>query len=145
MPKNLLRKQRRRRPDAEVVGTAEEDVLTEGDWQYYIRDDGTVMIASYKGDAIDLVIPDIIAGCPVTSIGEYAFHWRHNLESVVLPDGLESVMAGAFQDCENLSRIEIPGSVTSVEEGAFYDCENLLDIEVSAQNTMYTVCEGLFI
>lgn len=41
-------------PDAEVVGTAEEDVLTEGDWQYYIRDDGTVMIASYKGERLIL-------------------------------------------------------------------------------------------
>ena len=100
-------------PDAEVV----EQQEVEGDWKYFIRNDGTVMIADYNGDATELVIPDTIAGCPVTSIRGDAFSGQH------------------------LSHIEIPESVTNIEEGAFRG-ESLVDIEVSAQNTMYTVYEG---
>lgn len=55
-------------PIAEV--SAAEDT---SNFEYYLKDDNTVIITSYTGNDVNVVIPQYIDGYPVTSIGHYTF------------------------------------------------------------------------
>ena len=50
------------------------------------------------------------------------------IETVILPQGLTNIAAGAFRYCFNLKSITIPESVTSIGTYAFYYCYNLAEI-----------------
>jgi hypothetical protein len=61
----------------------------------------------------------------VTSIGNGAFDWCTNLESITIPSGVTSIGNYAFDDCSSLIFVIIPDSVTSIGKGAFLGCESL--------------------
>ncbi len=63
---------------------------------------------------------------PVRKIGESAFAYKNNLESIVIPYGVTSVGQYAFEGCINLKNIIIPDTILRVDYGAFFDCDNLL-------------------
>ena len=54
------------------------------------------------------------------------------VENVTIPDTVEKIEHGAFDDCINIKSIEIPDSVTEIERNAFYGCKNLEKIEFPA-------------
>ena len=62
----------------------------------------------------------------VTSVGNYAFYYCTNLESVAFADNSKASKIGyyAFTRCK-FSTIFIPDSVTSIANNAFYNCANL--------------------
>ena len=66
----------------------------------------------------ELVIPE-----NATSSG--LFSGCVSIKSVVIPEGVSTIIAHAFQNCINLSSIIIPKSVTKVSQGAFNGCSNL--------------------
>ncbi len=66
----------------------------------------------------------------VTSIGEKAFFFSGNLESVILPDNLTSIEASAFSRCDRLKTLDIPSSVRSIGEGAFFGCHLLPSVTI---------------
>lgn len=58
----------------------------------------------------------------VRSIGAEAFYECYNLESVRLPNDLESIGDSAFFSC-NLTTISFPNGLRSIGSDAFYHCE----------------------
>ncbi len=74
-------------------------------------------ISGYRGEVTDLVIPRIIDGLTVTSIGVSAFRCR-GLKRVTLPDTLENIYDDAFSR-NQLTTIIIPESVTGIYDHAF--------------------------
>jgi len=74
-------------------------------------------ITAYNGNSGDLVIPSVIWGEQVTSIGEEAFQQKR-LTSVRIPNGVVSIGNKAFAN-NRLTNVNIPNSVTSIGEGAF--------------------------
>lgn len=106
--------------DVQVAGA----ILTYGDFNYTVLDDGTVEITSYNGSDDDVVIPNTIKGKKVTSIGAWAFEEYiqgpgFNIKSVVIPDTVTSIGSEAFGNCENLKKVTLPSSVTSIGTYAF--------------------------
>ena len=101
-----------------------------------------LMLVRYDGTDADVVIPD---GTAV--IGEKIFYNMAFLTSVIMPDSVQKIRAGAFGGCSNLSsvtfsqnlvfigdsafrntaleRIELPGSLVFLESAAFYGNEKL--------------------
>ena len=77
-----------------------------------------------------LVIPAIMEGKPVTSIGNNAFEDCTNLTSVTIPDSVTSIGESAFYGCTILISIKIPNGVVSIGEGAFYGCTSLTSITI---------------
>ena len=73
----------------------------------------------------EVVIPKKYNNLPVLSIGNAAFLYCSNLESVTIPDSVTSIGGWAFGACLNLINITIPDSVTSIGSEAFAECPQL--------------------
>ena len=59
------------------------------------------------------------------SIAEAAFRQCENLESVIIPEGVEEIGEQAFLGCKNLKSITLPASLRRIGRRAFARCENL--------------------
>jgi len=125
--------------------------IVEGDYMYYILDDGTIEIGSYYGNDVEVDVPTQIAGYDVsvigdaayaflpdttiinipdciTKIGGNAFYECTSLEEITIPDGIKSIENNTFWGCTSLKKVNIPQSVTRIGEYAFYECKSLESI-----------------
>ncbi|MBQ2688078.1 MAG: leucine-rich repeat protein [Clostridia bacterium] len=100
------------------IATAE----TEGDFEYEIEieyDESfnaieSVAITGYNGTASELVIPEEIAGLPVTVIEDNAFAENTAITSVTIPETVVKIGSWAFEECENLSEIKLPSNLEEI-------------------------------
>ena len=99
---------------------------TLGDFEY-VESEDSITITWYSGKGRRVVIPDFIAGKPVTTIGERAFVGAFASPStVVLPPILTTIQRRAFANCTGLSgTLVIPHSVRSIEDQAFDNANGL--------------------
>lgn len=96
-----------------------------GDFDYYIRNDGTAEIISWTGKAgSDLIIPEQLDGYPVTVIGA-------------------KVLRGDIYRA-SVQRIFIPKTVTTIRSRAI-PSSNITEIVVATDNPVYTVQDGMLI
>ena len=102
------------------------EVLVKSDFAYDVNS-GNITITSYQGSSQHVVVPAIINGYPVATIGEGAFQGS-SIITVTLPDSIKTIDWFAFSGCTALSEITIPPSVNSVGYGAFEHCSPSLTI-----------------
>jgi hypothetical protein len=141
--------------------------LTEGDWEYQLLGNQAV-ITKYTGDDENVVIPDTIAGVPVTEVtcknnGDNYFnngiiksvtfpstvkvihrmcYGSSTLESVILPEGVEEIADLAFTNCTNLKNITLPSTLKKIGSSAFASCTSLSSINFPA--SLEVVSNGVF-
>ena len=85
---------------------------------------GAVTVTNYLGTSPEVEIPAYIGELPVTKIGRQAFFGRADIESVILPDTVTFIGAGAFERCRNLRTLVVSANLRYVEKHAFgYLCE----------------------
>ena len=75
-----------------------------------------------------LLLPSMLGGCPVTSIGNSAFSGCRGLTAVTIPDGVTSIGSSAFSNCSGLTSVTIPASVMRIGNNAFNYCSSLTSI-----------------
>lgn len=102
-----------------------------------------LVLEKYLGDGGSAIIPE-----GVTSIGDRAFEFCRNLNSVALPQSVISIGRHAFYHCENLTRIEIMEGLTSVKSGAFEGCTNLKEAQlpqsvITLESDVFKDCKNL--
>lgn len=76
-----------------------------------------------------IVIPE-----GVTSILTEAFEFCSNLKTLSLPNSLKSISKQAFKDCKSLSYLSIPNNVTFIGDKAFYNCSSLYSFSFAVGN-----------
>ena len=92
------------------------------DFKYSVNSDGTtVTITDYIGSSSRVIIPSVISGYSVTSIGYSSFDECDFLVDVIIPEGVTKIGRFAFSQCLNLESITIPNSLECIESMAFYN------------------------
>lgn len=100
-----------------------EDVKKE--WTFGKRQDGTLVIRSYKGSGPVAEIPERIGKTLVTEIGE-------------------NLLAAATEKHISVRRVLVPASVRKIAVTAFEGCTELEEIVVHPENTVYRSEGGLY-
>ena len=109
---------------------------------------GDAVITGYVGSAIDVTIPETLAGHRVTAIGEAAFMNKDTLTGISLPDGILSIDRSAFKNCRSAVSINIPITVRKIGANAFENCFSLVGATVpegitALENRVFLNCHGL--
>ncbi|MDE6365543.1 MAG: leucine-rich repeat domain-containing protein [Lachnospiraceae bacterium] len=111
-------------------------------WGYEKREDGAIVITRYKGKSTEIEVPEKIGNSIVTEIGFRAFSTyakrltdeqidvRENITRIMLPETIQAIGEGAFQDCTLLKEVNIPDGVTAIGANAFSGCASLASIEL---------------
>ncbi|MDE7476398.1 MAG: leucine-rich repeat domain-containing protein, partial [Lachnospiraceae bacterium] len=113
-------------------------------WGYKKREDGTLVITSYKGNEVEITVPERIGKNLVTAIGDNAFtgfellHRKKSqiiqnrkITKITLPKTIQQIGSGAFSDMPLLKEINIPNGVKKIEDGVFTRCMSLQSITIS--------------
>ena len=102
------------------------------DFEYTVmRQPDCIGITKYVGTSTSIVFPETIDGLPVTIIGGGLLSGsdvRYAIESVVIPDTVETIVDGAFSNCKSLVSVDFGAGVRSIGESAFENCTALQKI-----------------
>ncbi|MCQ2195607.1 MAG: leucine-rich repeat domain-containing protein, partial [Paludibacteraceae bacterium] len=99
---------------------------------------GDCAIIKYLGNEKDVVIPEMVDGHKVISLGAgwnsepiFAdYNSTSDITSVVIPNTVTVIEDNAFKNCTKLTNIVIPDSVTFIGFGVFYNCSSLKEIYI---------------
>ncbi|MBO5472844.1 MAG: leucine-rich repeat protein [Lachnospiraceae bacterium] len=94
----------------------------------YRQTDGQTEIVAYRGKDTELVIPERIADCPVTSIGRKAFLSNKMLRQITLPESILRIDDWAFAYCAKLTTMILPYHKMEIGQGIFKECGRLEQI-----------------
>ncbi|MGG1518078.1 S-layer homology domain-containing protein [Paenibacillus oryzisoli] len=100
-----------------VAGAWNQKAGRSGDWKYELnaaKDAATIV--GYTGLG-NVVIPDTLAGYPVTAIGASAFQ-NKEIKSVSIPDSVATVGHSAFRG-NQLTDVTIPAGVERLDDASF--------------------------
>ena len=100
---------------------------------YMSNGDGTCCVDI--GDCTDenIVIPEYSpSGDRVTKIRARAFAGNNNLISVQIPETVQVIGEGAFEQCKNLESVNLPSKITIIHSYTFSGCEKLKGVEIPA-------------
>lgn len=116
---------------------------TSGDFQYTLKSNGTATIVGYTGSGDSIIIPQMLDGYTVTTIGDSAFDNKYKSYKncpVTLPDTIKSIGEFAFRNT-NISSINLPSGLEDIGKGAFIGC-NSITYRMSANHPTFAVIDG---
>lgn len=108
-------------------------------WTYRIVNGGAELYSEtwYKTDVIPtpsgrVVVPDVLGGVPVTSIGRCALSDCPDMTELVLPETVKKIDFFAVCYCSRLTSVRLPPDLQSIGEGAFSGCSSLAELCIPA-------------
>ncbi len=126
--------------EAEIQEYLALDLVTEGDYQYYIENNEAVLVICQSAESV-LTVPDTFGGCPVTRIYKVAFQ-DCNSSEIILPESVKTIGEDAFPN--TLIRLTIPGGCTEIEgDEPFLGCNSLESITVTEGDGAYSSQDGV--
>lgn len=123
-------------------------------WSFKALPDNTYRLTSYKGTSTDIVIPEMIEGCPVTSVDEKCFAFkgskispeqkeiRKNITSIVFPGTIRKLPWNLFHSPEVLEEYDKLTSVTfgdgiqAIGGNMFRGCSALTEVTIPESVTV---------
>ncbi len=118
------------------VMAEDSDYLTTESGLYYKINNDEIIITGCDDKLKDITIPSEIDGLPVTAIGESAFTWKSQLNSVVISEGIRRIEYCGFSSCRFLTSVKLPQSLEYIGENGFDGCDRLKDIEIPPKVTV---------
>ena len=116
---------------------------------YKVYDTNKYALCRYDGFESNVVVPKYYNGEEVKiifkkSFSYYAaFNQKSKLESVTLPDSIETIEDNAFANCKDLRTINIPKSVKDLTPLAFDQCTGLREIVFDDENPYFSYKDGV--
>jgi hypothetical protein len=108
---------------------------------------GRKLISLYRGTAYDVVVPSMINGFPIDTIGYQSFGNNLVVARVVISEGIKTIEDYAFWRAINLYDIRFPDSLEIIGDASFWGCDKLTDVRigrnVTAMDTAFANCNGL--
>lgn len=92
------------------VRATENETLTSSNWEYVVNGEN-VYIMKYTGTEEDVVVPAVIDGKKVVSIGEDTFTDCKTLKNITLSENIKNIESNSreafpcFNGCDNLENI----------------------------------------
>lgn len=128
-------------------------------WSYKKQKDGDLILTSYKGESVDVVIPSAIGKSTVTALDGDLFNpemsqlsptqkaARKNLRSVVIPDTItalpEMLFFGTWQThLTCLEQVVLGKNIRTLGSRCFYECSALT--EITLPDTLRSIEENAF-
>ena len=119
-------------PDTSTVqtGSCGDNVI------YSLNTETGVLTISGTGEMTDSPfsqnsnIKSVIIENGVTSIVTYAFSGCTSLTSITIPDSVTSIGESAFDGCTSLVSVTLSKSITTIEYSTFFGCSSLTSIEI---------------
>ena len=88
----------------------------------YIKSGGEVTVTGFvktsEAESVNVEIPDSIDGCPVTTIGAFAFN-NSAISDVIIPDSVVSLGDYAFASCPNLKTVTLSKNLSTELSGGY--------------------------
>lgn len=72
----------------------------------------------------------------VVAVGEYAFSNCHNLDSVVISKGVNSMGDDAFCNCYDIKKIDIQSEITTLRRSVFENCHSMASFKIPGTVTL---------
>lgn len=123
----------------------------DGLWEYYGYEQNPVtkiaQLTKYKGNETDLVIPSVIDGYTVTSLGPNLLNaWqKQKINSLVIPDTVTTIEnSSTFSDCTSLLDIVLPNTLNNVN-GYLFDNTAYSNDEENWQEGVLYIGKYLFV
>lgn len=109
------------------VRATENETLTSSNWEYVVNGEN-VYIMKYTGTEEDVVVPAVIDGKKVVSIGEDTFTDCKTLKNITLSENIKNIESNSreafpcFNGCDNLKNIIVDenNSEFSSKDGVLY-------------------------
>ena len=87
--------------------------------------------------AARIMVNSIIIEEGITRLGNYLFYEMDHVNSVSIPESIESIGQAAFLDCEKIgSTVIIPRNVESIGGWAFYNCAEIRTVRICNPSAM---------
>lgn len=121
---------------------------TTSDFEYFVLDDGTIMLTSYIGDSVEVNIPEMIDGYTVTTINSNCFFYKKQIEKVVIPKTVEVLnnyddQAYVFRGNWKIKEIVVAENnpYYSTDNGVLYNKSKtrLIFFPIASEETEFTI------
>lgn len=109
--------------------SADRTVYESNGFQYCLENNGSTVL-KYIGNDTDVVVPASLGGKPVYRIEIYAFAHCNSVQSIVLPESVQSIGPAAFYTCTSLQSISMPSSIKTIGTSAFAEDKALKSISI---------------
>ncbi len=127
-------------------GEQEEQVYTDGLWEFTLNPNGFAIIKAYTGTSSDVNIPQMVSADgqnrEVRFIGASAFAENTTIVNVTLPDTVKNIGPSAFEGCTTLTSITIPENVSFIGQNAFSGCSGLTITYLGTQSQWESIEKG---
>ena len=82
------------------------------------------------GNSVETIGDHAFYGCtgltePIYTDRQFVYMPYGYASEYTIPDGIQQIVGGAFENCNSLASVTIPNSVTSINFRAFYNCNGL--------------------
>ena len=108
------------------------EIINGVSWSYRMTDRGAEVVG-VADVTPEVMIPSVLGGNSVTSIGKAAFKGCIGLVSIDIPTSVMWIGDGAFTGCSGLTSVKIGDGATRIEGRAFRGCIALSTVMVASR------------